>query len=137
MASNRRKKNTKDGTPSLTVVETEETTKAAEETSAPRKNTVAAVWLGVDALSESVAEIDAKLDKLQATVDRLEAATRVLAVEADGELSPVSVSALYKDVDVLKSVTKILADRMKKNNSRVQAITDEADRLKSKYSRWL
>lgn len=137
MASNRRKKTTKDNTPSLTVVETKETVSAAEATPAPRKNTVAALRVEVEALSESMAEIDAKLDNLQATVSRLEALTAGLAVEVDGEMSPIVVSTLVRDVDVLKSVTKILADRMKKNNSRVQAITDEADRLKAKYSLFL
>lgn len=142
MANNRRGKTEKvekvenDNTPSLTVVAAAEEVSAAEE-SAPRKNTVAALQLEVDALSESMAEIDAKLDKLQATVDRLEASTRVLAVEEDGELSPVSVSTLYRDVDVLKTISRMLVDRIKKNNAKVQQITDEADRLKTKYSRWL
>lgn len=134
MASNRRKKSTEDSTPSLTVVEPVDDQVAK---TAKSRDTVASVRRSVETLSESVAEIDAKLDKLQAAVERLEASTRVIAVEEDGELSPVSVSALYKDVDVLKTISKMLVDRIKKNNAKVQQITDEADRLKTKYSRWL
>lgn len=141
MANNRRKK-TKPAedniAPSLSVVESDEATEGTTENGlSPKKNTVAAVRLEVAALSESLAEIDAKLDNLQSTVTRLDAATRVLAVEEDGEISPVSMSMLHKDVDVLKTITKMLVDRMKKNNVKVQQITDEADRLKAKYSRWL
>jgi len=103
----------------------------------PRKNTVAAVRREVHALGESMAEIDKRLDTLMAAVARLEAVTAGLAVEVEGELSPVAVSTLYKDVDVLKQLTKLLVARTKKNGGRVRQISEEAERLKAKYPRWL
>ena len=101
------------------------------------KHTVASLSKEVSAMSESMAEIDSKIDALQSSVSRLDALTRGLAIEpGEGELSRVAVSTLYKDVDVLKTLTKMLVERIKKNNNRVQKITDEADRLKAKYPRF-